>query len=86
MISLTEVQAGIAYPAIDSTWANREAYDMAEQFYEASTNTLDMIESGKVDTGMIDALLYNWFGGVGQVLKPSTQAAEREECGSARWC
>ena len=48
--------------AIDTTWANRDAYDMAQQFYDVSENTLKMLESGKLDTGPINAFMLNVFG------------------------
>jgi len=50
--------------AIDTTWANRQAYDMAQKFKEVSANTLAMLDdpTRPVDTGPINAFLYNVFG------------------------
>lgn len=48
--------------AIDTTWASRDAYNIAQQMRDTSRQYLDSIKQGDLSTGPIDSFLMNWFG------------------------
>ena len=55
--STAQVDEGIA-----ATWGAADAYRMAESMASTAEQYLDMLDKGQIDTGPINAMLYNWFG------------------------
>ena len=47
---------------LERAWGSQEAYLNTESMLKQSENFLNMLESGELDTGMIDAWLLNTFG------------------------
>lgn len=52
-----QVDTGIA-----QTWAASEAYAMGESMANTAEEYLAMLDSGQLDTGPLNGMLYNWFG------------------------
>lgn len=53
----SQLDTGIA-----ESYAAADAYSMAESMGNTAQEYLTMLDNGEVDTGPINAMLYNWFG------------------------